>query len=508
MSLLLESLKKAALEKQKKEKSTVSVDLLADPANKGPEDYKHENKNLENENLEKIETKAEEIEFNSDEFEFVVEPQVIVEESAPPEKEQLEIKSADVIDDFLAAEKIQASEEKHLAKPEKHNTAEIKNTPEKEYKVPSFTPESGKAALALLLEKNKKIEKSGKIRSRYVMGLLLITGLGTLGGYYYFLMDDSSSIAPTNQMRLYTHENNPPVTNAIPVTENTFSETASEVVDDNSANTQDVISSESIASNNDNLIPVDEPQVLSQPVSLTESVSDNQIKNRAFEKSVQKTQPEEFNNTHARVNSQPIESYIQSHPQVEDTIAQQVSVAYRSYQQGRWSEAQTLYQNVLMQDPYNRDALLGAAAVAVRQGRSQEALGYYQQQLERDPQDEYAISGIMTLSLDANNLGLLSEIDRRLQEKPASVHLLLLKGSLLAGQRQWSVAQEVFFEAWRYDKNNADIAYNLAICLDRLNQSREAIRFYEMALSLKTPGANFSSAAVEKRLASLARSTP
>jgi tetratricopeptide (TPR) repeat protein len=504
MSLLLESLKKAALEKQKKEKSAVSVDPVVKTDHKEPE-----NKKTENNKPEKNETKNEatEIEFNSDEFEFVVEPQVIVEESALPEKEQLEIKSADIIDDSLATEKVQNSEEKPLAQPEKNNTAEIKNTPEKDHKVHSFTPESGKAALALLLEKNKKIEKSGKIRSMYVLGLLLITGLGTLGGYYYFLMDDNSSIT-TNQMRLYTHDNNPPVTNAIPVTENTISETASEVVDDNSAKTQNVISPESVASNNENLIPVDEPQVMSQPVSLTESVSDNQIKNRAPEKSIQRTQPEEFNNTQARVNSQPIESYIQSHPQVEDVIAQQVSTAYKAYQQGRWSEAQTLYQNVLMQDPYNRDALLGAAAVAVRQGRSQEALGYYQQQLERDPQDEYAISGIMTLSIDANNLGLLSEIDRRLQEKPASVHLLLLKGSLLAGQQQWSVAQEVFFEAWRYDKNNADIAYNLAICLDRLNQSREAIRFYEMALSLKTPSANFSSATVEKRLASLARSTP
>lgn len=505
MSLLLESLKKAALEKQKKEKSAVSVEPVANPEHKELENKQQEN--IQQENRE-VETQSAEIEFNSDEFEFVVEPEVTVEESLLPEKEQLEIKSADVIDESLAAEKVQTSEEKYLAQPEKNNTVEINNTPEKEHKVHSFTPESGKAALALLLEKNKKIEKTGKVRSFYVMGLLLITGLGTLGGYYYFLMDEGSSIAPTNQMRLYTHENNPPVTDTIPVTENTVSETASEVVDDNSANTQDVISPESVASNNENLIPVDEPQVVSQPVNLTESVSDNQIKNRAPEKSVQKTQPAEFNNTQARVNSQPIESYIQSHPQVEDVIAQEVSTAYKAYQQGRWSEAQTLYQNVLMQDPYNRDALLGAAAVAVRQGRSQEALGYYQQQLERDPQDEYAISGIMTLSLDANNLGLLSEIDRRLQEKPASVHLLLLKGSLLAGQQQWSVAQEVFFEAWRYDKNNADIAYNLAICLDRLNQSREAIRFYEMALSLKTPSANFSSAIVEKRLASLARSTP
>jgi tetratricopeptide (TPR) repeat protein len=505
MSLLLESLKKAALEKQKKEKSTVSVEPLADPAHKEPENHKPEDKKLENKETKNEET---EIEFNSDEFEFVVEPQVIVEESALPEKEQLEIKSADGIDDSLATEKIHTSEEKHLAKPEKNNIAEIKNTPEKDNKVHSFTPESGKAALALLLDKNKKIERSGKIRSIYVIGLLLITGLGTLGGYYYFLMEDTSSIATTHQMRLYTHENSPPVTDAIPVTDNTISETASAVVDDNSVNTQDIISQESVASNNGNSIPVNETQVMSQPVKLTESVSDNQVKNKALEKSVEKTQPEEFNNKPAKVKSRAIESYIQSHPQVEDTIAQQVSLAYKSYQQGRWSEAQTIYQNVLMQDPYNRDALLGAAAVAARQGRSQEALGYYQQQLERDPQDEYAISGIMTLSLDANNLGLLSEIDRRLQEKPASVHLLLLKGSLLAGQQQWSAAQEVFFEAWQYDKDNPDIAYNLAICLDRLNQSREAIRFYEMALSLKTPGANFSSTTVEKRLASLARSTP
>lgn len=501
MSLLLESLKKAALEKQKKEKASGSV---SEPEKQESfhENIDHKNSLVKNQEID--------VEFNSDEFEFVVEHEAAVEEPVPIKNEQPAIEPAVTVDasiDKKLEQAVKSESEKNKtdhaeinSKVEKNNHEEIKVNPVKDSKLHSFTPESGKAALALLLEKNKKIEKSGKIRSIYMMVILLITGLGTLGGYYYFLMDDQSSIVSTNQMRLYTHENN------TAVTETTITDP---VEDTTNTNLPQVVESESVAVDNDEQQTlVDQPQLNNQPAAAPESVAQVQVQNPTTEKPAQKIQSVKSREQLEKVNSEPIESYIQSQPQMTDAIAQQVNEAYQAYQQGRWNEAQVLYQNVLMLDSHNRDALLGAAAVAVRQGKSQEALGYYQQQLERDPQDEYAISGIMALSLDTNKAGLLLEIDRRLQEKPASVHLLFLKGSLLAAQQQWGSAQEAFFEAWNYDKNNADIVYNLAICLDRLNQVPEAIRFYEMALSLKTPAANFSSSMIEKRLASLTRSMP
>jgi tetratricopeptide (TPR) repeat protein len=548
MSLLLESLKKAALEKQKKEKNASSQTEVTGKsaiAEKRPE-IVAERPAQEIDDL-KIE---EPVVFDSAEFEFVVEPDQATETLELPEAVQ-EMKQSEVVQEEhnlkngqsesslpesslsenARPENIQQQEKNFEVKiPEKKEpernrqekpavesghqnqkpSTDAQNPPIKDNRIPGFTPESGKAALAALLAKNKKIEKSGKKRSIYMVGLLLLTGLGTLGGYYYFLMDNNSSITPTNQMQLYVHENNQSVIDNT-ATENISTETPQEIVPDAQESAAEIASEENTNANSE-LNPTESLPVVQEGKSITDNGSnktleENNTKRPVTEKPVQKISSPIANSKPA-VNSQPIESYIQSHPAVEDTIAQKVNAAYQAYQNGQWLEAQALYQQVLMLDTYNRDALLGAAAVAARQGKPQEALGYYQQQLERDPQDEYAISGIMSLGLDANKNALLSEIDRRLQEKPANVHLLFLKASILAGQQQWSAAQQTFFEAWNYDKNNADIVYNLAICLDRLNQPREAIRFYQMALSLKTTSASFSTANVEKRLASLTESTP
>jgi tetratricopeptide (TPR) repeat protein len=537
MSLLLESLKKAALEKKEREKYTDSPQVapqvqpqilvqpnnpeqpVSQPLSMATENESVENQVVENQTIEKttsekleLEKPDVELEFNIDEVEFVIEPSdapalIDLDHKEPVTEVQSEAKK----------ETPQEVTETQSSRSEKTESAEISST-EKTTKANSFTPESGKAALAALLEKNNKVAHSNKVRRYVLIGALFTTGVIVLGGYYYFLNDNSSSLSPANNGGLYVHQSNndsslvenPVDTAEVPVVEQNG---AVEGTDIESASVETPIV-ETTSTQISNVVAADvekqSQSVRANSVSQSSIIEQEPIEKPIEKQSVKKQVAPVKNaeNKSIAVNSRPIESFIQSQPQMEDLVVQTVREAYRAYQQGRWAEAQALYQDALMQDSHNRDALLGSAAVAVRLGNINEALGFYQQQLERDPKDEYALSGIMALSLDGNKVQLLSDVDKLLQEKPAAVHLLLLKGRLLANQQQWAAAQEVFFDAWRYDKNNADIAYNLAICLDRLSQPKEAMRFYQMALSLKTPASSFSADVVEKRLASLTRSTP
>jgi len=505
MSLLLESLKKAALEKQKKEKYSEAPQVSKMPIVKEAASEADERKveaKVELQAESKDDSVAEKVSDESHDHESKKEPD-------SEEKPELELEFNIEEVEFL----VDANDPPPTIFPDQNDAAEavINAVPKVEEKVvavashqaASFTPESGKAALTALLEKNNKQAKSKKIRSLSLMGILVITGIGILGGYYYFLMDSNSDISSVGSYYLSQGINQSNDNNTIGLAA-PDSESNSEVVNSEEVNAvineTDLEKNKPTVSDKNNSPAVQEEIEPQQLASSKTTETEIQPKVELPEKKSVTIKP--------LVTSQPIESYIQSQPQMQDPIAQQVTAAYNAYQHGNWDQAQTLYHDVLMQNAYNRDALLGAAAVAVRQGKPQEALGYYQQQLERDPQDEYAMSGIMTLSTDGNNTSLMSDIDRRLQEKPGTVHLLFLKGTLLANQQQWVAAQGVFFEAWHYDKNNADLAYNLAVCLDRLNQPKEAIRFYQMALSVKAPNVNFSPASVESRLVKLTGSTP
>jgi Flp pilus assembly protein TadD len=76
----------------------------------------------------------------------------------------------------------------------------------------------------------------------------------------------------------------------------------------------------------------------------------------------------------------------------------------------------------------------------------------------------------------------------------------------LASERRWSEAQQSYFEAVRLDASNADFAYNLAVSLDHLNQTRIALDYYRRALALPNRG-QFDRAVVEKRMTELSAST-
>ncbi|MEP5763839.1 MAG: tetratricopeptide repeat protein [Halieaceae bacterium] len=182
-----------------------------------------------------------------------------------------------------------------------------------------------------------------------------------------------------------------------------------------------------------------------------------------------------------------------------------IRAGYEAYRRGDLDAAELAYADALALAPRQRDALLGAAGVAVQKGQFQQALRLYQRRLADDPNDAYAQAGLLALAGQGpTDPELRSEVKLLLQDHPQEAHLHFLLGSLQAAAGEWRDAQQAFFEARSWDKANADYAYNLAVALDHIDQPAQALRQYQDALGLAQLGrANFDREVVRNRVQQL-----
>jgi len=181
-------------------------------------------------------------------------------------------------------------------------------------------------------------------------------------------------------------------------------------------------------------------------------------------------------------------------------VAPAVQNGYTAIQGGDLATARQQYDLALLQDPNNRDALLGSAAVALREHDGKQASAYYLRLLELDPNDPEALAGMAELR--AGDLQT-SEIKLRglARQHPESGPVQFALGNLYARQGRWAEAQQSYFRAFSAIPDNADYAFNLGVGLDRMNQPRLAANYYRRALELAQavqPGFNID--AVRKRL--------
>jgi len=129
------------------------------------------------------------------------------------------------------------------------------------------------------------------------------------------------------------------------------------------------------------------------------------------------------------VNEKPPVKGILVQRQSTASLRQRLAEAYQSYQAGDLLLAEKTYLQILKQSPIQKDALLGLAAISARGAKPQKALEYYQKVLNVDPQQSY-------------------------------------------------------FNAWEKQPANPDYAFNLAVALDQLQQTAQALSFYQKAYSL------------------------
>jgi tetratricopeptide (TPR) repeat protein len=199
----------------------------------------------------------------------------------------------------------------------------------------------------------------------------------------------------------------------------------------------------------------------------------------------------------------PSASVTRSAPQ----ISPRVEAGYTAYMAGDLATARSEYEQALRDEPTNRDALLGLAALDVRSGRYESAEALYLRVLQIAPRDSQAQAALFSLrSGRSDPLAAESRVKTLLATDPSAHALNFTLGNQLAQQNRWAEAQQEYFKAYTAEPDNADFAYNLAISLDHLRKPRQALDYYQRAIGLSEKrGASFDLGAAKTRAAQLAR---
>jgi tetratricopeptide (TPR) repeat protein len=185
-------------------------------------------------------------------------------------------------------------------------------------------------------------------------------------------------------------------------------------------------------------------------------------------------------------------------------VALRLSEGYDSLQRGEVSRALALYQSVLERDRRNVDALLGIASAHWSNGDSEKASEHYYRVLELEPQNAAAQAGLINMVGQADPLASETRLKQLIAREPSGF-LYSALGNLHAEQKQWSAAQQAYFQAFQMEPSNPDYAFNLAVGLEHLGQRGIAAGYYRQALDLaRVRGhATFDQARVAGRLATL-----
>ena len=196
-------------------------------------------------------------------------------------------------------------------------------------------------------------------------------------------------------------------------------------------------------------------------------------------------------------------SVTRSGPQIHP----QVSAGYAAYQADDLAKARAEYQQVLREEPVNRDALLGLAAVEMRAQRYDLSDAYYQRILRADPRDPHAQAGLLALrSQQLDPVLVESRVKSLLAADREANVLYFTLGNQYAQQGRWAEAQQAYFKAFAADPDNADYAFNVAVSLDQLRQPKLALEYYRRALALaEKRSASFAPDIARARVQQLSR---
>jgi tetratricopeptide (TPR) repeat protein len=176
--------------------------------------------------------------------------------------------------------------------------------------------------------------------------------------------------------------------------------------------------------------------------------------------------------------------------------------AYEAFLAGRLDEAQAAYTQALTEDP-SPEAHLGLAAIAVRRERLADAVKHYGEALRLDPRNATAHAGLISTVGVVDPAAAEARLKELIAVRPMG-YLHATLGDVYASGSRWAEAEGAYYEAHKLEPANPDHAYNLAVALERLNQSKIAVQYYERALMLaRNASANFDVQAVQARLSFL-----
>jgi Tfp pilus assembly protein PilF len=179
--------------------------------------------------------------------------------------------------------------------------------------------------------------------------------------------------------------------------------------------------------------------------------------------------------------------------------------AYDAYKSGNDELAMTRYNQVLEEDPGNRNALLARAAINAQNGDGAAAIKDYQAILLANPKDSLAMASLIAVA-NYSPRDSESQLKLMIRDEPSSPYLNFALANVYGAQNRWQEAQGYYFRALQNNPQDPNYAYNLAISLEHISQPGSAISYYQRALENFENGlATFSRDVVDQRLELLAK---
>jgi len=365
-----------------------------------------------------------------------------------------------------------------------------------------------KTAMAELLEKSHRVVRRTRRREIYLYAFFFLTAVGSIGAYYYYLsLNDYSlqisKLSSAEEAQIAEHQKSslyilPEVDKGSEINSAALISVRDAGAEATAATTKQVLAASAMGETNEKN-EIDEtsstatPFVEKEGKRLPVPVIENELYSSSEVASI------EF------MLTRKISSQVNTPSDLSFVVNSIVKKGFNAYQRGNFELSRQEYDVALQMAPLDRDALLGAAALASLEGRWQDAIRFYQTRLADYPNDEFARAGLLALaSLDSGNPELKVDIGLMLEEFPDAAYLHFIKGAIHASGREWGSAQKAFFDAYYLDRFNADYAFNLAVSMDHLNQKFEAKRYYLLALQLqKTQAASFDIDVLQNRISQL-----
>lgn len=446
MSLLLDALKKAADDKEKKSKE----DLTSHEKNKSP------GTDVELPQEEELSLQSNSDSDNSVEVKSVV---------GANELEEFSLDDLEYVqDDVLQSESLGADgqQDEDIASDEKEKHREKRSDTDK------FVISDD--ALSMLIYKTNHNVKQSK---RIIFSTILLISLAILvsGGVYSY-MDMESEIEALERKHQIAMQSMRSKTNNEKTPDK--SEIIRNLVSDAELEEKVKYAKKHMAD--------DRSQVRTKPVVQPTKSNQVKIKSAVAELSIERTNK-------------------------SDPVGEKLNDAWLAYEDADYAEAKQSYKDVLVLEKNNRDALLGLGAIAVIEKDRATAREVYLSLLDLDPRDPVATSALASLHNDESSLAADKEhLHSILKKNPDAPHLNFALGNVYAKLNKWTAAQQYYFNAWQHDNKNADYVFNLAVSMDQLNKQKQAIDFYKDSLvKASDKQVSFSREAVQKRIAELTR---
>lgn len=168
---------------------------------------------------------------------------------------------------------------------------------------------------------------------------------------------------------------------------------------------------------------------------------------------------------------------------VSSTLVSDEMLGYEAYQKNDFQQAEQHYLAALKKNPKNLTALFGMGATAAKQGEVHAALNFYRQALDVSPYNKEAETAVAILEATLTQSEPASKrLKFMINQSPNNAKLHAALGHQYAKQKNWIKAQKQYFKAYQLNPDNADYALNLAISLDQIGQYSLAKQYYQRVL--------------------------